>query len=286
MGLLLALTTFVGWGTGDIFSIFPLRKIGLFVTSFWVLLFGFLIASLYLPFTLSDIQRITLPTLMLNIVLGFGFLSGNILAGEAFRISSAPLVGILIQSASAIVLILSALIFKDTITLLQIVCVITIFAGVVLCSVDIKEFKKISIKHDRGITLALIAMTLFSLYFTFMRIPSHQYGWFLPNYISFSLFPLIFILFKYKKVKLVKPKSNKIFAATFLSALLLRGGDIALNYGLANGYSSIVAPIGGASPILFVTLSSIIFKDKMSKQQFVGIAIVLLGILLLSLSNI
>jgi uncharacterized membrane protein len=67
--------------------------------------------------------------------------------------------------------------------------------------------------------------------------------------------------------------------------LLLRLGDFVLNIGLSKGLTPIVAPIAGAYPTLFVTLSFIIFKDKVTKSQMFGILITLVGIISLSFFN-
>lgn len=285
MGLLLALITYIGWGSGDIFGVFATRKIGAYKTTFFVFLFGFLAASFYLPFSLSDIHKITLGFLLLNIVFGTSVLTGNYLLNEAFRRSSASVVGILVQSFPAVVLVLSAIFFKDTITTKQIFWVILIFLGMFLCTINFSDFKKGKLIADQGIKYALIGSVIFSIYFTFLRVFINTYGWFWANYISIASFPLALILVKtlfHIKEPIVLPKQRIVLVATLISAVFLRGGDIALNLGISSGFTSIVTPIAAASPTLFIALASIIFKDPVSKQQKIGIGVSLLGIVLLS----
>src|SRR3989337_150399 len=116
LAIVLALITFFGWGTGDLFTIVATRKIGANLTTFWVFFFSWLLSLLLIPFAPHDFNAITLPLLAFNIFLGILYVSGNVLISEAFRISSAPLVGIIIQAFPAVVLVLSALIFQDVIT--------------------------------------------------------------------------------------------------------------------------------------------------------------------------
>lgn len=281
--LVLALVTFFGWGTGDLFTIVASRKIGATLTTFWLFFFSFLLSLLLLPFVPHDIKAITLPLLFLNIFLGIIYVSGNVLISEAFRISSAPLVGIIIQAFPAIVLLLSALIFKDKITFPQLIFISVIFIGVFLCSVDIKKLLKSEKIFDRGTILALIAMAFLSTFFTLSRIPINTYGWFLPTFIANACFPIIFLFMIKRKEKFRPPKSAFVLFSTFMVGLLIKSGDFALNYGLTiPNASSLVAPIAGASPILFVTLSYFIYKDPLTKQQLIGILITLLGIILLT----
>jgi drug/metabolite transporter (DMT)-like permease len=283
LAFLLAFITFFGWGTGDLFTIFVTRKIGPSLTTFYVFLFSCLLSLLILPFAPHDLQKITPLLLLLNIFLGILFVSGNFLVSEAFRISSAPLVGIIVQAFPAVVLLLSALIFKDVITLPQFLFIAIIFLGVFLCSVDIKKLLRSEKIFDRGTILALIAMVFLSIFFTFSRIPINTYGWFLPTFIATACFPIIFLFMKKRKEKFSIPKQSFVFFSVFMVGLLIRSGDFALNYGLSIPHaSSIVAPIAGASPILFVTLSYFIYKDPLNRQQIIGIIITLIGILLLS----
>lgn len=284
-GLVLAFITYLGWGTGDIFGVFASRKIGAYKATAFIFIFGLILASLYIPFALSDLGKITFGLFLLNFLLGAPYIFGNLLLNEAFKRSNASLVGIIVQSFPAVVLVLSALIFKDSITGKQIMWTIIIFLGIFVCSVDFNDFKKGQLFSDKGVRFALLAAIIFSIYFTFLRIFIDQYGWFWPNYISFMTFPIA--LLAYKKLfrsseKIEVPKNSKVLLATFLSALLLRGGDIALNSGISSGYASIITPIAGASPTLFLTLSYLIFRDPITHQQKAGIGITLVGILLLS----
>ncbi|MBM3209224.1 DMT family transporter [Candidatus Shapirobacteria bacterium] len=281
--LLLALVTFFGWGTGDLFTIIASRKIGATLTTFWVFFFSSSLSLLLIPFAPHDLSLITLPLLIFNIFLGILYVSGNVLISEAFRISSAPLVGIIIQAFPAVVLVLSALIFRDIITITQALFIIIIFLGVFLCSVDFEKVRKAEKIIDKGVLLAIIAMVFLSFYFTFSRILINSFGWFLPNFIATVCFPIIFLFMKKRKEKFYMPKEIKILFATFMVGLLIRSGDFALNYGLSlPNASSLVAPIAGAAPILFVIMSYLIFKDKLTRQQVFGIVTTLMGILLLT----
>ncbi len=286
LAIILGLITFIGWGTGDLFTIVSARKIGANLTTFWVFFFSFALALLFYPLAPHNLSGITFPLLILNIFLGILFVSGNVLISEAFRLSSAPLVGIIIQAFPAVVLLLSSLIFKDSISPLKWVFITVIFVGVFLCSVDIRKLKRSERIIDKGTGLALVAMVFLSAFFTFSRPLINAYGWYLPSLIATACFPVIFVFIKKKKEKFYFPKTWKIIVACFLVGLLIRSGDFALNWGLSiPDASSIVAPIAGASPILFVTMSYLFFKDKLNKQQILGILITLIGIVFLTLNQ-
>jgi uncharacterized membrane protein len=283
LALLLAFISFVGWGTGDLFTIFVVRKIGANLTAFWILAFGFFLSLLSLPFVPHNFGAVTLPLLLINILLGVCYIVGQILVSEAFRISSAPVVGVIVPSVPAVVLVLSIIFFHDKVTLLQIISILIVLLGISLCSVDLKELKKAKTIFDKGAMLALIAIFLFAIFFTFSRILIAAYGWFLPTFIAVACFPLILLFAKKQKEKFIVPKQLNVLFACLMVGLLIRAGDYAFNYGISiPNASGLIAPIANAAPILFVISSYLIFKDKLTRQQILGIIITLIGIILLT----
>lgn len=283
LALVLGLVTFIGWGIGDLFTIAATRRIGANLTTFWIFFCSFVLALLFMPFAPHDLTLITWPLLILNIFLGVLLISGNVLISEAFRTSSAPLVGIIIQAFPAVVLVLSAFIYGDIITQSQAIYIGIIFAGVTLCSVDFKRLLSSEKIFDKGTVLALVAMVFLSIFFTFSRILINAYGWFLPSLIATACFPIIYLFVRVRKEKLAVPKLPMVIMAVFMAGLLIRAADFSLNWGLSiPGASSTVAPIAGAAPILFVVMSYLVFKDKLTKQQIIGIGVTLLGIVLLT----
>ncbi len=282
--LILGLITFLGWGTGDLFTVVAARKIGATRTVFWVFFFSFVLSLLAFPFAPHNFQLITVPLLLFNLFLGVLFVSANVCVAEAFRLSSAPLVGIIIQGFPAVVMVLSALVYHDTITPLQWVLAGVIFVGVMLCSVDFQKLRTSEKIIDRGVVVALIAMVFLSVFFTFSRILINAYGWYLPTLIANACFPIIYLFMRIRKEKFIFPKEGVVIGSTFMVGLLIRAGDFALNYGLSiPNASSLVAPISSAAPILFAIISYVLFKDKLMKQQVIGIIVTIAGILLLTL---
>jgi uncharacterized membrane protein len=88
---------------------------------------------------------------------------------------------------------------------------------------------------------------------------------------------------KIKNVDVNIPKPGKITFYSVMTAVVLAVGTFAYNFAVSKGQTAIVAPIAGANPILFAVLGYIIFKDRLTKQQLLGIGTTLLGIISLSL---
>lgn len=279
---LMAFMTFIGWGTGDIFGVIATRKIGPFATSILVFIIGFVISTLYIPFTPNTLSVYTLPLLIINIILGTCYVMGNLFVNIAFQKTTASMVGVVIQSFPAAVLILSAMVYGDAITIPQAVAIAMVFGGIALLSLDPKDFRHTLLRTDVGLRYALAATVLFAFYFTFLRNVITAVGWFWPNYISFLMFPVVLLYLKVKNIKPDLRTTPSVYGAITLAALLLRSGDIAFNYGLSLGQSAIMVPVSGASPILFVVLSYLVFRERVRNLQWTGIILTLLGLMILA----
>ena len=220
MGTFLGFLTYFAWAIGDIFGIYSSRKIGSFLATFYVFIAAFFVASLYVPFALNELRNITPFLLLINILFGIVVLTGNYMINEAFRTSNASLIGIIVQSFPAAVVVLSWLLFKDPITLNQAFWIVIIFFGVFLCTISLSDLKGAKFRVDRGVRLTLIATFGFTIYFTFLRIFIAKYGWFWPNYIAIASFPLA--IFTIRKVFKIKEKiklavNKKAIVSAFLS---------------------------------------------------------------------
>lgn len=280
--ILFALVSYVGWGTGDIFGAVASRKIGAYSTSFWVFLIGFILFSLYLPFELTNITKLTPQLFLISLLLGVLYTGGNVTFNEALRVSNASLVGTIAASFTAVTVVLSLIFFRESITAPQAIAIVIIFLGVLFSTLNLQELRSRSALKDPGIIYALISMIAWGVYFTFVKLLVHQIGWFLPTYIAFMLFPLIYVYMRVRKIPLEKLTTKGSLGPIVACTILLRGGDFSFNYAIGQGLTSIVAPIAGAYPTLFALLGFTVFKDPITRQQKIGIFVTLLGIVILS----
>lgn len=268
-GFLFGLVPFFGWGVGDIFGALVSRKIGVYATTVWVFIGSFVILTIYAFFVGFDqlITGLTLPLFLLNLLLGFFYVSGNFSLNEAFTRTNPSLAGTINAAFPALVLVLSVLFFNDPITLLHIIVIAIIFSGVFLCTFDFGILKLKTPLVNTGLFFALYAMVSFAIVFTFLRVITDKIGWFWPLYIALLPSFILFLGMGIKKIPLVNPLKTKVLFPILASTCLLRIGDIAFNLGLHAGLAKIVAPVAGAYPTLFVILAFFIFKDPIKKTS-------------------
>lgn len=277
-----AFVSFFGWGIGDIFGTISARKIGAHSATYWNLVIGLIASSLYIPFALSDINNFNFEVIVTSFGLGIVFIIGFIAFNEGLRIANPTVVGTIVAAFALLTVIFSVIFLKETITPLQIFYIAIIFLGLLLTSIDFKYLEKFKEKINKGIILAFIAMFCWGIYFTFIKIPVKQIGWFWPQYITLSLFPLLFIYMKVTHEKLISWNKKKVFLSLLINAILVTVGEFSFNFAISKGSSAIVAAIAGAYPVLFAAIAFFLFKDPISKQQTIGVVLSLLGIVLLS----
>jgi drug/metabolite transporter (DMT)-like permease len=276
-----ALIAFLAWGSGDIFGTVATRRLGAFPTTFWSYLSRIIIFGLYIPFAIKDFVYYTPSLLLLNLLLGLLLLIGFLTFNQGLKIANPSIVGTISAAFVGVVVLLSILFFGDHISFTQGIFISVIFAGVVLTSLD---FKVLKIKNllTGGVVLALITMLTWGVYFTFIKIIVKEVGWFWPNYISFTLVIILLAISRIKKIELPNPIIKKAFFPLIATVILTGTAEFCYNFALSKGYGSIVAPIAGAYPVLFVFLSYLVFKEPLSRQQKIGVVVSLIGITALS----
>lgn len=283
VAILFALLAFVGWGTGDIFGGLVARKVGGYSSAVLNYILCIVLASFYIPFALPELRGITLGTVFW---LAFLFPIGIIplvTLYEGMTRGNASLVGTVAGSFGALVAILSVLFLKESLNPLQVVSIIAVLVGLVLSSLNLKNFKLRQLLTDKGLPFALISLVTWAIYFTFVKIPIRQIGWFWPAYISWWGFPLVLLYLRMKSIKISIPKEGKNLVFILANGLLSVIALFSFNLAVSRGQSSIITPISSSYPALFALLAYFVFKDRLSKQQIVGMVVTLVGIISLSL---
>lgn len=277
--VIFALISYVGWGAGDIFGAIASRKIGGYQTTFWIMTAG---AILFAPLTFvywQSLANTPVPTILAAILLGFFYQSGNFAVNEALRRTDASIALTVMGSFGALVVLFSTLFLHEALSLPLAGVITIIFTGVFLCTYQ--PTSSINRTNMSGVWFAAYAAVSFGIFFTAVKTFTPTLSWFWPIYLSFLWLPFIYA---YLRSINIRPSGNDIKRALkplMYNLLLLRGGDFAFNIGLQQGLAAVVAPIGSASPSLSVILAFLVFHEKPTKRQRIGIGLALTGIIAL-----
>lgn len=283
--LFFAIISFIGYGVGDVFGTMATRKLNGISTALWTLVIGVFLFSIFIPLTWNQLEELTLRLLLLTVGISILFIVGMVAFYQALKIDSSPLVGTIASAFAGVTVVLSLVFLKERISLDQLLSILIIFLGVFLCSFEFNNLKRGQMILSKGIVLALVTMICWGVYFTFIKIPVLNLGWFWPTYITYLSFPLVLFFLKFKGIKIKKPTLRVGLKPIVASTILTGSAEFSYNFAISNGQVALVAPIAGSYPVLFTLLSFIIFRDPVTKQQILGVITTLLGIVFLALNN-
>ncbi len=281
-----AFITYFVWGVGDVIGASASRKIGGYSNTFWLLVIRTIFLGCFIPFFLTDLSHYTLPLFALNIVLGLLLVIGILGFTKGLEIGNVSLVGTIANSAPIITVPLSIIFLGERVNFNQLIAISLILTGVIISSFDFQQTKKGNFFSDKGVKWALLAMICWGIFFAFIKILVNKVGWFWPSYISFTLFPPLYLYYKIKGIRINHPNYNNAALPLFTAVLFTSMGDFAYNFALSHSQAAIVAPIAGAAPTLFAPLAYFFYRDPITKQQILGIVITLIGIVALSFFSI
>ena len=207
------------------------------------------------------------------------------------------------NTSGAICSLLCVIILKESLTLLSVIAIIIIVIGVLGVGY-LENSGETQRKKNLGKKLAIIAFCMPFVYALLDAFGSFVDVFYLDDIAStplidvtentiedvantsyeltFALFALIlFIFMKAKKVKFgpIPQHKDKLLAAIFETA-----GQFTYVYALS-GNGVIAAPIISSVCVVSLLLSRIFLKEKLSRKTYAFIAVVIIGILLLAVSE-
>ena len=264
--IIFALITYFTWGSGDVLVAVGSRKIGAYSMSLWVVVFAILFSALYLPFAPASILSIDPYTFLLILSLGIINALAWYFFNRGLEIGNATLVGTIAATYSSLVVLFSITFLGESITLTQALAIALTLIGVVLVTLDFKTIKS-GLKLDKGTISGILTMILWGIYFTLIKIPVQKVGWYWPGTIVVIVMAILYFAFmKTKKIQIKNPliKGSKLLVP--MASLLSVVGAFSLNHAFGIGQSSIVAPISGSYPTLYILLSYFVFRERVTKQ--------------------
>ncbi len=286
MGILMGLATMGLWGVAIFLAAVANKKLENVVVLFWMQIFGFILGIIYLlikpvPLPLASIFHY-LPQLiliaLLQIVAYLSFYRG-LAKGQVSMVSA---IG---ASWGLLTAILGVIFLNEVLKLNQILAIVLIALGIVLVSVNIKELiSNRKLKLLVGVQEGLIAMFSWGVALFFLASLTKEIGWFLPAFL-FRLFLLIFlsIFILFSKKKFVPAKTEFPWGLLLLIGFFDMGAFFTFSIGTSGSYASIVAPIGSAYALVTIILAKVFLKDKIKPNQYLGIAGIIAGLIMISL---
>jgi drug/metabolite transporter (DMT)-like permease len=282
IGVLTGIGSAAGWGVGDFLAGKSSQKSGPYQAAFLSVLFGLIVTAVIYLIFVRDFD-IPSPDIFIRLtILVLGLSAAQILFFKALSIGPIGIVATIGSAYSLITVPLALGLLGERLTSGQLVAVGTIILGVVLTSIQLGG-KSIRLISKRGVALALAAMVIWGISFAFLDPVVEALGWvkaFSLEYVLMVIWELIILgMMGIGFRKLVAPGFNRLVVANSIAFLF---GNAAFNFGLEKGLVSIVTPISSAYPVITVLLAWIFLKEHLKRNQLLGIALVITGVIILA----
>lgn len=202
---------------------------------------------------------------------------------EALKVGKVGIISPIANSSVIFTIIFSTIFFNEFLSSIQIISIILIIAGIILTALNFKDIKDSHLfKISSGIPYALITCFLWGVVFFLFKIPVMILGPILTSFIiEFGVFIFNGINLGISKISFSIP-DKKILLYIFFVAFFGALGTLFFNLGIKTSYVSIVAALSFANPLVAMLYGKFIYKEKLNPQQWVSIALILMGIITIS----
>ena len=279
----LALLSMIGWSIVDTISKVLVKKTGYFRRVFFLNSIGTVFLLLY---ALTSIQlplisfQATLVTALTGIlVTGIG----SILYFKGMSMGDLSIVAPISSSWGFITALLALVFLGETLTLGEGISELVIFVGIILASIT--GTTSMSLNGRRlalGAKEAIAATLVWAFGFYLLKFVVEEVGpiWSLA---LTRIFGVVF-LFLYGKatIKTFELSSRSVWLTLVLMSVLDVAAFICYVLGISSGLVSIVAPIASTYTAITFVLAYVFLAERLKKNQYIGIGMILTGILGLS----
>ncbi|MBI5060886.1 MAG: DMT family transporter [Candidatus Aenigmarchaeota archaeon] len=280
LGIMFAIVSFLGWGVADFFAKRVVDRIG----AFWSLLIMQIIGIV--PIFIYSLLFLQIPMLSWSMVgilalSSFLLIFAYLVFYKGLKYGPISIVSPIASSATVLTVLLSILLFGESLTSLQMTAIIIIITGAVLASVKWGAEKIKIVSY--GVLLAIITALGWGVAFPLMKINMNVVG---PIFtlLIVRFFSIIF-LSAYAAAKRDRPKNYDINVWKYLIVIGLIDAAAFLAYyiGVSMDYLSIISPISTCYPAVTVVLAYVFLKERIQNSQKIGIFLILAGLILISL---
>jgi drug/metabolite transporter (DMT)-like permease len=281
LSILAGLGGMFGWGISDFFANNASEKIGHSKTFFWSQIAGLLLITIMI-LVLKPSFIISPLFWIIAISGGIFYTIGYLLFYKAFEIGNVSVVSAVVNLQTLFVIIISFL-RGQTLSSLQILAITLLLIGVTIVSVNFNDLRKGTISLLKGVKETLLATIMFGIfYWPLNEFVVEQNDWLAIGLITkIVAVTFVFLISLRNKNSLsVINLSQKLIILIALVGILEAIAVLSVTFGQAYGDGIIVAPISSALTIVTVGLAMIFSKEKITRVQGLGIAVVIIGIVI------
>lgn len=278
LGLLFGIISMLSFGFQDALMVKTARLVGSFRASFYVIA---TITVLMIPMAVFLLSVAGIQTLVIAAMLSCAVISpiGLISFNKGLQTGNAAIVATVASAYGAVTAILSVIFFGEHLTLLQMAYVAVIVVGTMLVSF---QTGKVAVKKlHSGVGYAVVALLAWGGFFFLIAYAVKGIGWFSAAFLVSVATLAVLLLYSFFTKNEI-PAKKQYYPLLIGTGVLNLIAFFAYNLGVTYNYTSIVAPISAAAPVIVILFSVLVLKEQMANNQKLGVILVLAGLILLS----
>jgi drug/metabolite transporter (DMT)-like permease len=285
VGIALGLAAALSWGFSDYCATLASRRTGAIrtVLGFHVISgLGLLIAVL----ATGALDDVTLEPVL--VMLGMGVLGwfSYLAFYRALAIGPISIVSPIVSGYAAVTVILAVLILGETLNGGETAAVVVAFTGVALASADLAQIRKAERTQIVGIVLAVLTMVSIGAFVFGVSYYSSELGWLAPIFLGRVATALFVIPTAVRGGQWrFSERSWTLFGLIAAIAALDTAGYAAFNIGVQNADTTLVATAAAPYAVVPVALGVAILHERPAPIQWLGVALVIGGLVLLGLAS-
>jgi drug/metabolite transporter (DMT)-like permease len=283
-----------GWGMADFFAKKTFDNLDSTRTLLWMQIFGILPTGIYLAFN-WEMARFDPQIIFHLIVLGIANVGAYLLFYKGLAKGLLSILSPVFACQAAIAVLVSAFLFGEIIKNSQWLGLACAFLGILLVSFNLQELQKKTINFKdltKGMPEVMAGALIFGFFFPYWSwfLKYQGQGW-VTSSITLKIIAVIFLIvliYLSAKRKKTKPEITGKQKSLWLWLFLIGLFDAAASLSAAWGFrfttaTSVVVILSTAYPLLSVILGKAFLKENLAKNQMVGIAAIIAGLIILTL---
>ena len=254
---------------------------GVILQTFFAAAFTILIGSWFVRFGEFDLYWI-----FIAFIIGLAGYFPLLFFIKAITRGKAGVIVPIIDLATVVALLCTYIFFGQSVSLLGLVFVAVILFGVILLTVNIRDFKNSSLLDlNSGVLFAIIAATLWGASYFLWSLPTAHLGPVTTSIIlelgtcTAALISLLII----KREKLFGTIPKNILLVGILIGFCGFLGTFGVNLGITKIGAPLTFAILGARPAVSALVGYFYFKEKLSQKQFLALILIVVGVVGVSL---
>jgi len=284
MGVLFGLGAAVTWGSADYVAAIAGRRIG----SHRVVLGFHIVATVLLALLVlgtGSLEGVTAADVAFFVLVGAIGWTGYACFYRALAIGPISVLSPIVSGYAMVTLLLAIILLDERLGVAAACAVVVSVIGIVLASSGLRHIFRIERLDAHGLLFALAAMVLIGAFVLGVSVKADDLGWLAPVFLA-RLFSTVFVF-----ASLIRggawrfpDRSPRVLWAVVALALLDTAGYVSFNLGTEHADTAIVAAASAPYAVIPVIAGVMFFHERPTPVEWVGVGLVIAGLVLLGLA--